>query len=361
VVLALVGLIASMTQTMVLPLIPRLPALLHTSPASASWVVTAALLAGAAVNPIAGRIGDTYGKRRTVVVLLVLLVIGSLLDAIASSLTFAVVGRALQGAALAVIPLGISILRERLPNDMAASATSVMSTMLGVGSAIALPVSAVIVTHADWHLLYYATAAVSLLAVLLVVVWVPRDATRLVRPAFDVLGAAGLAVGLTALLLAVSEGGVWGWSSPAVLCLLVGGILVLAAWSRWEWRHREPLVNLRSSSRRTVLLTNIVAILIGFATYALAYVFSQLMQVPRSSGFGLGLSTLTAAVLVAPGGVLMLVVSPLVGRAIRRWGGKIVLVLGCSVVACGWAVALAMTRSSGVVMKPRTKSALAPT
>jgi len=109
------GFVAAITQTVAVPLIPQWPRLLHTSALSASWVVTAALLAGAIVNPIAGRLADLYGKRLVIMVSLVLLVVGSLICAMSDSVVPAVIGRAVQGGSLGIIPVGISLFRDRLP------------------------------------------------------------------------------------------------------------------------------------------------------------------------------------------------------------------------------------------------------
>ncbi|HKN55527.1 MAG TPA: MFS transporter, partial [Amycolatopsis sp.] len=149
VVLASCGLVASFMQTLVLPLIPAFPHLLGASPADASWVVTATLLAASVVTPVSGRLGDLYGKRRMVLVSLGLLILGSAVSALTSSLALMVAGRALQGAAMGVIPLGISIMRDELPAERIGSAISLMSATLGVGGAIGLPVAAIVAQHAD--------------------------------------------------------------------------------------------------------------------------------------------------------------------------------------------------------------------
>jgi MFS family permease len=97
--------------TLVVPIQTRLPDLLHANRDDTAWVVTATLLAAAVITPIAGRLGDMYGKRRIVLVLLATLVVGSVIAAVSTGLIWLIVGRALQGAVTGVIPLGISILR----------------------------------------------------------------------------------------------------------------------------------------------------------------------------------------------------------------------------------------------------------
>ncbi|WP_248966041.1 MFS transporter, partial [Sphaerisporangium perillae] len=121
-VLALCGIVVSLMQTIVVPIIPDLPRLLHTSASNASWVITSTLLAAAVCNPVSGRLGDLYGKRRVLLGSLGLMVIGSAVCALSDGLVPVVAGRVLQGCGIGVIPLGISIMRDELPPERLGSA-----------------------------------------------------------------------------------------------------------------------------------------------------------------------------------------------------------------------------------------------
>jgi len=345
--LAFAGFVAAVTQTVAVPLIPQWPRLLHTSALSASWVVTAALLAGAIVNPIAGRLADLYGKRLVIMVSLLLLVVGSLICAVSDSVVPVVIGRAVQGGSLGIIPVGISFFRDRLPAEKRGVATAVMSSMLGVGAALGLPFSALVSTHFGWHLLFWCTALLAVAALLFVV-----SAVRPHNPleggartgSFDGVGALGLAVGLICLLLPISKGEEWGWTAPRTLGLFAASVVVLAAWSAWERRSPAPLIDVRTSLHRTVLVVNGTAVLLGFATYALSLTITQLVQLPRAD-HGLGESALTAALLIAPGGVVMLGISPVAARLMGRRGAKVCLATGSALMTGGWILGLASMRS----------------
>src|SRR5262245_9831444 len=207
-------------QTLVIPLIPSLPVILGTDPADASWVITITLLAAAVIMPVSGRLGDLYGKRLILLASLVLLVAGSSISALASSLLPMVVGRGLQGCAMGVIPLGISIMRDILPADRIGSAIAMMSATLGVGGAIGLPVSAVIAQTSSWRVLFWLAAGLGAACLVLLRVVVPDSSVR-AKGGFDGLGAVGLAGGLVCLLLAITKGGAWGWGSALTLGLFV--------------------------------------------------------------------------------------------------------------------------------------------
>jgi MFS family permease len=340
-VLALAGITVSLMQTLVIPLIPALPGLLHASAADATWAITATLLAGAVATPTMGRLGDMYGKRRMLLVSLGALVVGSAIGALSDTLVPMVAGRTLQGLAAGVIPLGISIMRDELPAERLGSATALMSASLGVGGALGLPAAALLAENADWHVLFWTAAGLGLVVTALVVALVPESPVR-TGGRFDVLGAAGLSIALVCLLLAISKGADWGWGSAITLGLFAAAVLVLLLWGRWELRIPRPLVDLRTSARRQVLLTNIASAVFGFAMFAMSLVLPQLLQLPAATGYGLGRSMLVVGLVMAPSGLVMMALAPVSARITATRGPKTTLMLGAVVVAAGYALGIVL-------------------
>jgi MFS family permease len=278
------------------------------------------------MTPIAGRLGDMYGKRRIVLVLLALLVVGSVIAAASTGIIGVIIGRTLQGAVTGVVPLGISILRDVLHEDRVDSAIALISATLGVGGALGLPISALITERSDWHVLFWVSAGLGVVVFALVLWIVPVSALR-TGGRFDYVGTAGLAVGLLGVLLAISRGNEWGWTSPATLVSGLGGLLVLLVWGWYELRIAEPLLDLRVAARRPVLLTNITSIAFGFSLFASNVVYPQMLELPATVG-GFGLSLVAASLVVMPAGLVMMVLSPFSGRLARTMGPKLLLVLG---------------------------------
>ncbi|ALC25010.1 MFS transporter [Streptomyces pristinaespiralis] len=340
-VLAFAGIAVAVMQTLLVPVIKDLPALLTTSAADATWVLTATLLAGAVATPIMGRLGDLYGKRRMLLASLAVMVAGSLVCGFTDDLVVMIVGRALQGFGMGAIPLGIGIMRDLLPPRRLGSAMGLMSSSIGVGGGLALPAAALIAQHADWHALFFTAAGLGALSMLLTVLVVPESPLR-APGRFDRLGALGLSAGLVLLLLPVTKGGDWGWASTTTLGLFGGAVLVLGLWGVWELRIPAPLVDLRTTARREVLLTNLASIMVGVAFYAITLVLPQLLQLPRSTGHGLGMSMVVAGLCVAPLGVTMMFVAPLYARISARRGPKVSLMLGLLIIAAGYGAGLWM-------------------
>ncbi|NEB00030.1 MFS transporter [Streptomyces sp. SID13726] len=334
-VLAFGGIVVSLMQTLVIPIVPELPKLLNAPASDTAWAVTATLLAAAVAVPMMGRLGDMYGKRRMLLASLVLLVAGSVTAALSDSLTPMIVGRVLQGMAGGVIPLGISIMRDELPAERLGSATAMMSASLGVGAALGLPAAALIADNFDWHVLFWSSGALGVVALLLVLLLVPESKVR-TGGRFDLVGGVGMAAGLVCLLLAISKGGDWGWDSGTVLGLFAAAVVVLLVWGWWELRVDQPLVDLRTTARRQVLFTNLASIALGFGMFAMSLVLPQLLQLPEATGYGLGKSLLTAGLVMAPSGLVMMAIAPVSAALSKAKGPKVSLMLGALIVAAGY-------------------------
>ncbi|QII07377.1 MFS transporter [Rhodococcoides fascians A25f] len=340
-VLAFAGIVVALMQTLVIPLIPQLPQLLGASAGNTAWAVTATLLAGAVAVPVMGRLGDMFGKRRMLLVSMALLVAGSVVGALSDSLMPLIVGRALQGLAAGVIPLGISVMRDVLPAEKLAGSVALMSASLGVGGALGLPVAAILAEYADWHFLFWTAAGLGAIATALIVVIVPESQVR-TGGSFDFLGAASLSTGLVTLLLAISKGSSWGWTSGLTVALFAASAAAFVVWGLWELRSTQPLVDLRVTVGRQVLFTNLASIVFGFSMFAMTLVFPQVLQLPETTGYGLGQSMLVAGLVMAPSGVVMMLIAPLSSVITRTRGPKVTLMAGAVVVAIGYGIGVVM-------------------
>jgi predicted MFS family arabinose efflux permease len=328
------GLLVSLLQTAVVPLIPQFPTLLSVSSSSAAWLVTATLLAGAVSAPVLGRLGDMYGTRRMLVVCMTIILVSAVLAALAPNFAVLLVARAMQGVAFGVIALGMSLMRDVLPQAKVAGGVGLMSSSLGVGGALGPPVTGILSQHGGWRLVFAAIALGAVALLVLVVRLVPESGLRS-GGRFDTVGAVGLSVALVCLLLGISKGSAWGWSSPLVLGLLVASVAVSAVWGRYELRRSSPLVDLRVAARPAVLGTNLASVLLGFSMFASFALATQILQAPVATGYGFGLSMLVAGVLLLPMGGSMMIFSAVSARISRRHGPAITVIAGSALLAVG--------------------------
>ncbi|RII21088.1 Multidrug resistance protein 3 [Streptomyces sp. YIM 130001] len=344
-VLAFAGITVAVMQTLLVPIIKDLPTLLSTTPSNATWVMTATLLAGAVSTPIMGRLGDLYGKRRMLLASLAVMVVGSLICGFSDDLVVMIVGRALQGFAMGAIPLGIGLMRDTLPREKLGSAMALMSSSIGVGGGLALPLAALTVQHADWHMLFFGAAGLGVISMLLTLLFVPESHVK-AQGTFDFLGAVGLSAGLVLFLLPITKGSDWGWTSGLTLGLFGAAALVLVLWGVMELRLAAPLVDLRTTARPAVLFTNLASVMVGVAFYAISLVLPQLLQLPEATGYGLGRSMVVAGLCVAPLGLTMMFTAPVYARLSAKYGPKVTLILGMLIIAVGYGAGLGLMNAA---------------
>ncbi|MGF7122130.1 MFS transporter [Rhodococcus sp. TAF43] len=345
-VLAVAGIVAALMQTLVVPLIGDLPRILDTTASNASWVITITLLVGAVATPVTGRLGDLLGKRRMLLFCSFPLAAGSVMCALADSLAPMVIGRGLQGLGMGMVPLGISALRELVPPQKLGSSIALISATLGIGGALGLPISAAVTQNTSWRVLFWGCAVLSVVIGVLIWRLIPATPAMAAGGRFDYVGAIGLGAGLVSLLLAVSKGAVWGWGSASILGLFAAAVIVLLAWGWWELRTSDPLVNLRLAAGKQVLLTNSASVVVGFSMYAQSLIIPQLLQLPESTGYGLGQSMLAMGLWMLPGGFVMMAVSPLGAKLSAARGPKVTLVLGALVIAFGYGSSMLLLGST---------------
>ena len=343
--LSFVVMVVAVLQTLVVPVLADIGAQLGASTSAVGWVVTANLLAAAVMTPVLGRLGDVHGKRPVLRGILVAVALGSLLAATTSSLPLLVVGRVLQGASFGLFPLGIAVLRDELPAEKLTSGMAVVSGTLGIGGGFGLVLTGLLTDGgADYHRIFWLALGVTLVAMVLTLVVPSRPA---VGGRLDWVGGLVLGASLVLLLLPLSQGHTWGWSSVRTIGSLVLALALFVGWLALERRTAEPLVSPRMFSHRPVLVTNLAAVCIGMALFISFLGVSTLVQVPTAvAGYGFTASVLQASVVyLLPGALVGVVVAPLGGRLVRATGARVALALAAGVAAAGY-LSLALLHSA---------------
>ena len=295
----------SLAQTMVIPALPELQAEFHADPADATWLLTAFLLTSSVATPLLGRLGDMHGKERWLLISLAIFGVGSLIAALGGSLAVLITGRAVQGAGGAIFPLAIGIIRDEFPRERVAPAIGTVSAMFGIGGGTGLVLAGLFVDHGSISWIFWLSVITTALAAFATWRWVPESPVR-VRARIDWVGGGLLSLVLIALLLPISEGNAWGWTSPRVLGLFAAAAVLAVVWAWWERRVTDPLVNLALMRQRPVWTTNVAGFAIGFAMFGSFVLIPQFVQTPSSAGYGFGATVTESGLFLLPSALLML-------------------------------------------------------
>jgi len=333
--LSLGGLSFAVLQSLVAPALSTIGKDLNVGTSDVSWILTAYLLSASVLTPIFGRLGDMLGKRRILIVVLSLLFVGTLLAALAPNLGVLIVGRALQGAAGAVLPLSIGIVRDELPRDRVSVTIGLLSAIFGIGAGVGIVAAGPIVEHLSWHWLFWLPLVLIVIALLGTIFGMKESPVR--KPGrLDLVGTAVLSVSLVSILLAISEGESWGWNSPKTIGLLVLGAIALVAFVLVELRVKEPLIDVRLFRIRGVWTAHVVALIFGFAMFGTFVLVPTLLQLPAVTGYGFGKDVSEAGLFLLPTVIAMIILGPVAGILVRKVGPKPPMLLGALLVTAAF-------------------------
>jgi MFS family permease len=345
--------LAEMTVTFEASMIyAALPTLIRQfgDPIRVGWLITIHMLIAAAASPVVGRLGDIRGRKRLVLVLLALALLGSVISAMSTNLGVVLVGRALQGLSAVVLPLSVGIVRESLPEDKVPMGIGVLTTALGAGAALGLVAGGLIVDNLDWHALFWVSAALLAASIAAIAGFVPdRPGTPTRRPIDWIEGLLPVpAIGL--MLYAIGATKQAGWLAPQVLIMFAACFALFGLWARRSLRAEEPFVDLRLFQNRNFAVANLITILLGMGTMQIVYVFSSYMQSPGWTAVGLGLTATVAGLAKLPSNLLSFFAGPLAGRMMQRLGNRATVTVGALLAATGWCAAMLLPNVLGLVI-----------
>ena len=338
-VLMFMGMVVAVVSSLGAPLIPSIAVDYNVSVGGAQWSLTIALLVGAVTAPILGRLGDGPDRRRVMLGTLGLVVLGSVLAALPLSYAALLVGRGMQGVGLGLMPLAMTLARDHLPEARSRSTVGILSITASAGVGLGYPLTGLFADHWGLHAPFWFGAAISGIALLLAAVVLPGS-SHLKRRPLDGIGAVLLSAGLIALLLCLSEGEAWGWTSGRLLLLALGAALILATWVRHELRTTFPLVNLRLMRNRAVLTANTTGLFAGLGMYMLLPLVTRYVQAPAATGYGFGVSVVVAGLVLLPFSIASVSASRLLPTVAQRLGRRMVLPLGSLFLAASMVIFL---------------------
>lgn len=341
--LVFVGLVGAVIGSLGAPLITAVAEAYDVSLAASQWTLTIALLAGAVATPVLGRLGSGPRRRTVVLVILAVEVVGSLLTVIPLPFAFLLVGRALQGSGIGLVVLMMAVARDHLDEQRAARTIALLSVTTTAGIGIGYPLSGLLTDVAGVRAAYGLGLAITAAAFVAAVFALPQTPDR---PSFrlDVRGAILLAIALPALLLVIGETGLWRHHAGLAVAILVAALLLLIGWTFLEIRTESPLVDIRLLRHPAVAAANLVMLTGGVGMYLLFSLITRYVQTPAAAGYGFGLNSFQAGLVLVPFSVLGFVAGRLIPGWRDRLGAKLLLAASTAVVLAAF-VLFALARS----------------
>jgi MFS family permease len=325
-ILSCLALITMYGETMLIPAIPYLINDFEISFNTSSWILTAYLVAGAVMTPIIGKLSDVYGKKKTLVIVMMIYSVGSLLGGMSNDIFMMVISRIIQGTGLAMFPVAFAIIREKFSNENLAVGQGIFTAVFSAGAVIGIGLGATIVEYFSWHMTFL--SIVPLMVILLVVVlkWIRIDSEKLVsriRGSIDISGTLVLVclvstflVGLTIIPNTISNPN----NNPLILtlALLMISIVLIPIFIFSQRRTQYPVMDLNLMKDHVLLPVNILIMTLGIAFFIIYQTLPILIQSPIPLGFGGG--PVATANVQLPFMILSFVISVLSGFLISKIG-----------------------------------------
>ncbi len=331
-VLVTLPLLVMYTEAVLIPSLPVIQRQFGVTPSDVSWVLSIYLLTGTISVALFGKLGDIHGKKKLFLIALGIYTVGVVFTGFAPSFKLLLLARALQGMGMAIFPLGFTIVREEFPPEMVPQVQGMISAMFGVGIALALPIGSFVAQNYGWEWTYH-TVVPFVLLVFILSARVLRESRYRHYGSVDWIGLVLLSLFSSSGLVAVTRAPRIGWSNIQTVALLLASLLSLILFLYWEKRTESKLLPLELLSSRNIMIANIGIFLAGFAVQMMNQSLIYLLQMPRPYGYGK--TILQSGLLMTPNAIVMLVVAPLVGKAMTRIGAKPFVALGALLATMG--------------------------
>jgi EmrB/QacA subfamily drug resistance transporter len=327
-----VGLLINYVETMVIPGLPSIQSDMATTASIASWITSALLIVGATSAPLFGKLGDSYGKKKMVLISLGFYMVGVGIAGFAPNIYVLIAARAIQGVGFAIIPLGISIISDVFPKERIATAQGIISSTFAVGSALGLVLGAYVIQSLSWHYAFYTAFILSIVMFTIVYKTLKTD-TPQIKSKIDYTGATLLVAGIALILVYITEGTSLGWTSLPEIALLAVGITLTSAFVAYENHTETPLIKLSLLKIKNVLIANLIGVISGIVMFLLFITVAYYLEIPPP--FGLGLGVIETGLTLAPATIVGLFLGPIIGKSVTKIGPKPVIAISGSVTIIG--------------------------
>ncbi|MDD3351829.1 MAG: MFS transporter [Candidatus Methanomethylophilaceae archaeon] len=324
--LVLMAFVAMMVMFIDIMLVPALQHISMSFPDNSewiSWILSIYLLVGAVLNPIVGKLADLYGKKKVLLVTLVIYTVGLAGCALTyGNFVCLIAFRAMQGIGLTMFPIFYGIIRDTFPKEMVPMSIGIVSAMFSIGVSIGLLGGGWIVSRFDWQYCYYITAPLFLILIPIFYLKVKDAGIFIKGRKVDYFGAGMLSVCILSLLIALTVFEEQGSSSTMVLSCLAFFIVSLVSFVYWERRAAEPLMKLGLLTGKGAG-AHVTAFLFGISMFMLFQTLPYFLAGPEVYGGFRIEDTFDIGLIMMPMAVMGLIFGPLAGKWCRKPGNSL--------------------------------------
>lgn len=383
--LAILSCIATMVmyaETMLIPAIPDLIRDFHVSYSMSSWILTAYLVSGAVMTPIAGKLSDIYGRKKILLSIMVIYAIGVCLAGFATNISSMIVARAIQGIGMSMFPIAFGIVREKFPREKISIGQGIITSMFASGAVIGLAVGGIIIEDYGWRTTFFTIIPVVIILLLIIRRFIfvndednlvlqqqeqrqskvrernndkinanPNSINKNLSNYIDIKGAIALAVTVISFLLVLTfvetsvgigdnTPNIQGannnsdYSSQVLIPLVTLGVVSLILFIIIEKRVRNPLVDLKLMLNRSILPANLIIMFIGMSMFMVFQTVPILVRNPGPIGFGE--DAISTGKIQLPFALVLLIFGPTSGFIISKWGSLKPIISGTIITTAGF-------------------------
>jgi MFS family permease len=357
-VLAVLSSIATMVmyaETMLIPAIPDLIREFNVSYSMSSWILTAYLIPGAVMTPIAGKLSDMYGKKRVLLIILAIYTVGIAIAGFSTTIYMLFFARAIQGIGIAMFVIAFGIIRDQFPREKISIGQGVISSMFASGAVIGFLAGGIIIANYGWHATFLTTIPIAI--ALFVIIWrfnyerkrepwkqpaenvLPADAADVPKDV-DIKGAVALATLVTSFLITLTllETGTSGsatfMSTGQIAIFVALGVVALALFISIEKKAKAPLVDFKLITHKAILPANLIIMIVGFSMFMVFQTIPVLVRNPEPLGFGGDAAA--AGYVQLPFAIVLLVFGPTSGLIVERLGSLRPIIIGTAITTAGF-------------------------
>ncbi|HJR49287.1 MAG TPA: MFS transporter [Nitrososphaeraceae archaeon] len=384
--LAILSCIATMVmyaETMLIPAIPDLIKDFHVSYSTSSWILTSYLIAGAVMTPIAGKLSDIYGRKKILLVIMVIYAIGVSMAGFASDIYFMIFARVIQGIGMSMFPIAFGMIRDQFPREKISIGQGVITSMFASGAVVGLTVGGIIVQDYGWQSTFFTIIPIAI--ALLLVIWrfihlidsrdedqsqkrsrilegddnasktsSQGDNSTMTMPKassqIDIKGAITLAITVASFLLVLTLLETSGSnimaadgnenypsnaeSSALVLPFLIIGVIAFVFFVIIERKEKYPLVDFKLMLHKSILPANLIIMLVGFSMFMVFQTVPILVRNPEP--FGFGGDAISAGKVQLPFAIVLLIFGPTSGFIVSKLGSLKPIIVGTFMTTAGF-------------------------